>query len=357
MCQDTGTAIVKGKKGQFVFTGGGDEAAIARGIYDTYQTSNLRYCADGAARHVHREEHRHEPAGGDQDLGDRRRRLQVPVHGQGRRLGEQELPLPGDQGAAQRGRRCSPGSSTRCSRSARRRVRRTTSPSSSAARRRSSRVETAKLASTRYLDSLPTTGSPQGHALPRPRPRTAGVEAVAEHRHRRPVRGQVLLPRRAHHPPAAPRRIVPGRHCGVVLGRPPGTRQDHQGRRVPRAARTRSRSVPARDRRRAPRRCRDGAHRPQPADGRHPRRAVAVPGHDPGDADRPDGRRPRHRPREDQGAPRRGRADAAVPPRSRRVLRGARPRRPRATHRVRSDRPPRAAWTATSSSSRRPAAR
>ncbi len=59
--------------------------------------------ADGAARHVHREEHRHEPAGGDQDLGDRRRRLQVPVHGQGRRLGQQELPVPGDQGAAQRG--------------------------------------------------------------------------------------------------------------------------------------------------------------------------------------------------------------------------------------------------------------
>jgi fumarate hydratase class I len=43
MCQDTGTAIVKGKKGQFVFTGGGDEEAIARGIYNTYQTSNLRY--------------------------------------------------------------------------------------------------------------------------------------------------------------------------------------------------------------------------------------------------------------------------------------------------------------------------
>jgi len=42
-CQDTGTAIVMGKKGQHVFTGGGDEAALARGIYDTYQTSNLRY--------------------------------------------------------------------------------------------------------------------------------------------------------------------------------------------------------------------------------------------------------------------------------------------------------------------------
>ena len=43
MCQDTGTAIIMGKKGQFVFTGGGDEEAIARGVYDTYLTSNLRY--------------------------------------------------------------------------------------------------------------------------------------------------------------------------------------------------------------------------------------------------------------------------------------------------------------------------
>ena len=42
-CQDTGTAIVMGKKGQYVMTGGGDEEAIARGIYDTYQQSNLRY--------------------------------------------------------------------------------------------------------------------------------------------------------------------------------------------------------------------------------------------------------------------------------------------------------------------------
>jgi fumarate hydratase class I len=43
MCQDTGTAIVKAKKGQHVFTGGGDERSIARGIHDTYLTSNLRY--------------------------------------------------------------------------------------------------------------------------------------------------------------------------------------------------------------------------------------------------------------------------------------------------------------------------
>ena len=43
MCQDTGTAIVKGRRGQYVFTGGGDEEAIARGIYETYRISHLRY--------------------------------------------------------------------------------------------------------------------------------------------------------------------------------------------------------------------------------------------------------------------------------------------------------------------------
>jgi fumarate hydratase class I len=43
MCQDTGTAIVMGKKGQQVWTQGGDEAALARGIYQTYAERNLRY--------------------------------------------------------------------------------------------------------------------------------------------------------------------------------------------------------------------------------------------------------------------------------------------------------------------------
>lgn len=43
MCQDTGTAIVKGKKGQHVFTGFDDEYVIAQGVSDTYLTSNLRY--------------------------------------------------------------------------------------------------------------------------------------------------------------------------------------------------------------------------------------------------------------------------------------------------------------------------
>ncbi|MCG8589958.1 MAG: fumarate hydratase [Proteobacteria bacterium] len=42
-CQDTGTAIVVAKKGQRVWTGGGDEVAIPRGIHRTYTETNLRY--------------------------------------------------------------------------------------------------------------------------------------------------------------------------------------------------------------------------------------------------------------------------------------------------------------------------
>jgi fumarate hydratase, class I len=43
MCQDTGTAIVMGKKGQQVWTGGGDEAALSRGVFNAYTEDNLRY--------------------------------------------------------------------------------------------------------------------------------------------------------------------------------------------------------------------------------------------------------------------------------------------------------------------------
>jgi fumarate hydratase class I len=43
MCQDTGTALVMGKKGQYVLTTGKDEVAISQGIYDAYTSLNLRY--------------------------------------------------------------------------------------------------------------------------------------------------------------------------------------------------------------------------------------------------------------------------------------------------------------------------
>jgi fumarate hydratase, class I len=43
MCQDTGTAIIMGKKGRFIFTDGGDEAALAEGARNAYLSKNLRY--------------------------------------------------------------------------------------------------------------------------------------------------------------------------------------------------------------------------------------------------------------------------------------------------------------------------
>src|SRR5947209_13874076 len=43
MCQDTGTAIVMGKRGQHVLTDGRDEEHISRGVYHAYTTLNLRY--------------------------------------------------------------------------------------------------------------------------------------------------------------------------------------------------------------------------------------------------------------------------------------------------------------------------
>src|SRR6187401_3768311 len=43
MCQDTGTAIIMGKKGRLVFTDGDDEGALAEGARDAYLRRNLRY--------------------------------------------------------------------------------------------------------------------------------------------------------------------------------------------------------------------------------------------------------------------------------------------------------------------------
>jgi len=43
MCQDTGTAIIMGKKGRRVWTEGGDTAALSRGVLDAYEKKNLRY--------------------------------------------------------------------------------------------------------------------------------------------------------------------------------------------------------------------------------------------------------------------------------------------------------------------------
>jgi fumarate hydratase class I len=226
MCQDTGTAIIKGKKGQFVFTGGGDEEAIAKGVYKTYTETNLRY-SQLAPLSCSKRRTPATTCRQRSSLGHRRRRLPLPVHGQGRRLGEQELPVPGDQGAAQPSEPDEVARREAAQRWAPRRARPYHLAVVIGGTSAEYALKTAKLASARYLDDLPKKGSDQGHGFRDVELEGEVHRADAAPRHRRAVRRQVLLPRRARDSPAASRRELPGRHRRELLGRPPGARQDH----------------------------------------------------------------------------------------------------------------------------------
>ena len=162
MCQDTGTAIVMGKKSEGVLTGADDGEAISRGVYDAYTKLNLRYSQlapltmydeknTGTNLPAQIELYSTPQPGGQPGV-------QVPVHGQGRRLGQQVLPLPGDQGDPEPAADARPSSTRRSARSAPPPARRTTWPSSSAARRRSTRSRPRSYASAHYLDDLPDRG-------------------------------------------------------------------------------------------------------------------------------------------------------------------------------------------------------
>ena len=62
MCQDTGTAIVMGKRGQHVLTPGDDEKSIARGVYGRIHASEPALLAERPHHDVGREEHRQQLA-------------------------------------------------------------------------------------------------------------------------------------------------------------------------------------------------------------------------------------------------------------------------------------------------------
>ena len=164
MCQDTGTAIVKAKKGQFVLTGGGDEAAIARGVYNTYLTSNLRY-SQMAPLTMYEEKNTGNNLPAEIKIaavdGDAYKFLFIAKGGgsanksylfqETKALLNEKTLLPWlfDKMKALGTAACPPyhlavvigGTSAEFA------------------------VETAKLASTKYLDGLPTTGSIDGHAF------------------------------------------------------------------------------------------------------------------------------------------------------------------------------------------------
>ena len=96
MCQDTGTAIIMGKKGRLVFTDGSDEGALAEGARDAYLKRNLRYSQLAPISMFEEKNTKLQHAGAGRDLCRGRGRLQVPVHRQRRRLGQQVVSVPGD---------------------------------------------------------------------------------------------------------------------------------------------------------------------------------------------------------------------------------------------------------------------
>ena len=98
LCQDTGTAIIHGEKGQQVWTGFCDEEALARGVYNTYTQENLRYSQNAPLSMYELQ-----PARTDRPGVRRGHGVPLPVRHQGRRQRQQDLPVPDDQGRAQPG--------------------------------------------------------------------------------------------------------------------------------------------------------------------------------------------------------------------------------------------------------------
>ena len=354
MCQDTGTAIVMGKRGQQVLTDGRDEEHISRGVYDAYTELNLRYSQLAPlTMWSERDTGTNLPAQVEiyADSGSAYKFLFMAKGGGSANksflyqetkavLSPQRMLTFLEEKIRSLGTAACPpyhlaivvgGTSAEYA------------------------LKTAKYASAHYLDTLPVTGSAAGHGFRDLELRGAGVRADPAARHRRTVRRQVLLPRCPGDPAAQARGVMPGRDRGLVLRRPPGPRQDHARRRVPRAARDRPGAVPARhDVGRARRRRR--VDRPEPADTRDPRGSFQVPRQDPAVPVGPARRRQGHcaLPRLPNGWTR-----ASPCLRTCAITRCTTPvprRHPTVSPPGRSGRPRRGAWTPTSSGSRQRAA-
>ena len=168
MCQDTGTAIVMGKRGEQVLTDGRDEEHLARGVYDAYTQLNLRYSQLAPLTMWEERNTGSNLPAQIEVYATAGERVQVPAHGQGRRVGQQVLPVPADQGGAEPGRDARLPGRRRSARWARPPARRTTWPIVVGGTSAEYALKTAKYASARYLDTLPPDGSPAGARVPRP---------------------------------------------------------------------------------------------------------------------------------------------------------------------------------------------
>ena len=191
-----------------------------RGSSRPTREENLRY-SQTVPSHVRRGQLRDEPPRADRPLRDGRHGVQVPLRREGRRLGEQDVPLPGDEGAPQPGqprevpRREDEDARHRGVPAVPPRVRRRRDVGRGVPQDRQARLH-------RLPRPPPDDGQQGGTGVPRPR---AGGEAPrrrAEVRLRGSVRREVFRARRPRRPSAAPRRIVPGRRWASPA-RPTGT--------------------------------------------------------------------------------------------------------------------------------------
>ena len=315
MCQDTGTAIIMGKRGQQVLSAGTDEKPLSMGVYDAYTKLNLRYSqnapitmweekntgsnlpaqielyADTEPGHENTYKFLFMAKGGGSAnksyLYQETKAILNPdsfmtfLDAKLRSLGTAACP-PYHLAIVVGG----------------------TSAEFA--------MKTAKYASAHYLDNLPTTGDISAHGFRDVELEEQVLELTRQFGIGAQFGGKyfchdvrvIRLPR---HGASLPVAIAVS--CSAdrqALGKitPEGVFLEQlefePGHYLPETTR------------RAPRR-RRREDRPQPADARDPRGAQQVPGEDAAVAERPGGRRPRHRPRQDQGASRRRRGDAAVP--------------------------------------------
>ena len=165
MCQDTGTAIIMGKKGRLVFTDGDDEAALAEGARDAYLKKNLRYSQLAPVSMFEEKNTAQQHAGAGRDLRrgrGRRYKLLFIAKGGGsanKAFLFQATPsiLTHDRMVAFLKEKVLTLGTAACPPYHLAIVIGGTSAELT--------MKTVKLASTKYLDNLPTQGSEDGHAF------------------------------------------------------------------------------------------------------------------------------------------------------------------------------------------------
>ena len=100
-CQDTGTAIIIGHRGENVFTSSDDAESLSRGVFQAYQEKNLRF-SQMAPLDMYSEKNTGTNLPAQIEIyaepGNEYHFLFVA---KGRRLGKQDLPLSGDQGTSE----------------------------------------------------------------------------------------------------------------------------------------------------------------------------------------------------------------------------------------------------------------